>query len=346
MRRHRGRSPRPLNRYAVIGLGIAALLGTAVAAIDLRFAPTSPLRSAPITGSILLDGRYSAEFAGEMVASTLGYLPLSVKVVPDPDDPEFVERVAREGIIGVTSAQKFLLGAWRGARVTAFAGSFLDTPVAIFTLESSGWRRPTDLIGKRVGYRRGSEGDVIFEAMMAQLGLPRSQITKVADRDSFEALSRHEVDAIISSINSQPSTSDLNFKPLIVIRPQDYGIHVPGLVYFASNRLISDYPSVISDVLRGIIRGWRFVYSDVTESITPILASDSSLNPERVKFELRAQRSLLLPIGSRIADYDDSRWRTLRDILLFAKLGKEEVPLVQVVTYDFLRDVYRRTPDQ
>ncbi|WP_275200786.1 ABC transporter substrate-binding protein [Bradyrhizobium sp. CSA207] len=320
------------------------MLGLAL--IALR--PDSPPRQVSnpaAAASLLLDGPYAARFAGELIALKQGFLTSQIALRPHPDDPNFVETVAREHAIGVTSGQKFLLAAWRGVPVTAFAASFLDTSIAIFTLEGSGLRRPPDLVGKRVGYRRASEGDVIFDAMMAQLGLPRSQVTKVADRDSFDALRAGEVDAIIAAIDDQPTPSGTGIR-LNVIKPQDYGIHVPGLVYFASNDLIHDRPSVIVDVLHGLIRGWQFVYSDYAQSV-PVLAEfdPAKLNFERLKFELQQQRNLVLPTGGRIADYDESRWRTLRDILMFAKLGEEEVPLAQTVAYQFLRDVYRHSPD-
>ncbi len=51
--------------------------------------------------------------------------------------------------------------------MTAFAASLLDTSIVIFTLEGSGLRRPADLVGKRLGYRKGSEGEAVFDAMMA-----------------------------------------------------------------------------------------------------------------------------------------------------------------------------------
>ncbi|WP_247426540.1 ABC transporter substrate-binding protein [Bradyrhizobium sp. 139] len=293
-----------------------------------------------------MDGSYGARFAGELSALKQGYFASPVQLVANPGASDFVENVARQHAIGVTTGQKFLLAAWRGAPVTAFGASFLDTSVAIFTLESSGLRRPADLVGKRLGYRRAGEGEVIFDAMMAQLGLPRSQITKVPDRDHLDALRAHDVDAIIAAIDEQPDPSRQDFVKLNVIRPQDYGIHVPGLVYFASNDLIHDQPSVIAHVLQGLIRGWQFAYADYARSVPVLVGLDPArLNSERLRFELQQQRALVLPTGGRIADYDESRWRTLRDILMFAKLGEEEVPLAQVVNYQFLRDVYRRSPD-
>ncbi|MCA1527810.1 ABC transporter substrate-binding protein [Bradyrhizobium yuanmingense] len=304
----------------------------------------TPTASRAAAAKLFLDGPYGARFAGEISASRQGYFSSRIEVLAHPEDPDFVQTIARQHAIGVTSGQRFLLASWRGVPVTAFAASFLDTSVAIFMLESSGLRRPADLVGKRVGYRRASEGDVVFDAMMAQLGLPRSQITKLPDRGSFEALEAGEVDAIIAAIDEQPDPSNPTFVKLNVIKPQDYGIHVPGLVYFASNDLIHDRPSLIADVLQGIIRGWQFAYRDYAQSV-PVLAGSTGLPTERLKFELQQQRSLVLPTGGRIGDYDESRWRTLRDILLFAKLGEEDVPLARAVTYQFVRDVYRRSPD-
>ncbi|WP_256375872.1 ABC transporter substrate-binding protein [Bradyrhizobium sp. WSM1743] len=308
--------------------------------------PQARTASRPVAVKFVLDGPYGARFAGELAASRQGYFSSRVELAAQPEDPNFVQAIARQHAIGVTSGQKFLLASWRGVPVTAFAASFLDTWAAIFTLESSGLRRPADLVGKRIGYRRASEGDVVFDAMMAQLGLPRSQMAKVPDRDGFEALRTGEVDAIIAAIDEQPDPSKPTFAKLNVIKPQDYGIHVPGLVYFASNELIHDQPSVIADVLQGLIRGWHFTYSDYARSV-PVLAGVGSveLNAERLRFELQQLRPLVLPTGGRIGDYDESRWRTLRDILIFSKLGEDDVPLAQTVNYQFLRDVYRHSPE-
>lgn len=331
---------------------LSSLLVTTVVAaaviLALRSEPSAVgKRSEPATQiSLLLDGSFSGRFGGEMVATRQGFFASDVTVRAEPNDPDFVATVAREHAIGVTSGQSFLLAAWRGVPVTAFAASFLDTPTVIFTLERSGLRRPADLIGKRVGYRMASEGDVVFDAMMAQLGLPRSQITKMPDRDTLDALGAGEVDAIIGGIDEQPDPSSSAFVKLNVIKPQDYGIHVPGQIYFASNDLLHDRPSVIADVLQAIIRGWQFTYADYARSVPVLIGMGlTTTNSERLKFELQQQRPLVMPTGGRIGDYDESRWRTLRDILLFAKLGEEGVPLAQAVDYQFLRDVYRRSPD-
>lgn len=347
MRRGRRRSGSRVTRRMAIGLAALAATGLAVFALIPDVTPSHVPAVRSFQASFFLDGPFGARFAGEMIAAKEGYFKPGVVVRTLPDDPNFVETVARENAIGVTTGHKFLLAVWRGASVTAFAASFLDTSVAIFSLEQSGLRHPDDLIGKRVGYREGSEAEIIFDAMMAKLRLPRSKVVKVPDRANFQALISGEVDAIVLPIDQQPSPTSADHVPLNIMRPQDYGIHVPGQVYFASNDLIRDRPAAISDLLHGVVQGWQFAYADYSRAIPIIVDFDRlRLAPERVRFDMEQQRSLVLPVGARIGEYDESRWRTLRDILVFAGLGRENAAPSQAVSTQFIRGEYRRTPEK
>ena len=152
------------SRYRALGFVLlAGAVGFAVALLirdDLSVSSSRPAAVQPVT--LHLDGAFGPHFAGEMIAWKRGYFAgngQTIDLHPDPGQKDFVELVAREHAIGVTSAQKFLLAAWRGVPVIAFGASFLDTPMAIFTQARSGLRRPADLVGKRVpsaGAARGT----------------------------------------------------------------------------------------------------------------------------------------------------------------------------------------------
>lgn len=304
----------------------------------------SAKRSDSAPSVLLIDGEIGPRFAGEIVALRNGLMPDHFDVRAEPNASDFVATVARRGAIGVTTGSRFLTAAWRGVPVTAFAASLLETPTVILTREASGLRRPSDLIGKTIGYRKGSEGDLIVDALLTQLGLPRSRIDKLNGADSVEDLRSGRVDAIITSIDRLPQPSDPDFIRTNRMAPQDFAIHVPGLVYFTSTQVLQEHRADVQAILEALIDGWKFVYADYARSVPLIVGSDPGrLRDERVRFDLEQQRDLVLPTGGRIGDYDDSRWRTLRDVLIFAKVGEETVPLPQSVDYQLLRDAYRRS---
>lgn len=327
----------------------AGLIWTALPApdggIDSRRAAA---QSAAVT-PLYLDGAFGPPFAGEMIAQARGLFAAEgarIGLQPLPADAALFERVVADRAIGVTTGHKFLLASWQGKPVTAFAASFLDTAASIVAPERSGIRAPRDLLGKRLGYRSGAEEVIVYDAMMAQLGLPRSSVRLMAGADLFGALRRGELDAVITSRRELSGQTGDSTEKFTVIKPQDYGIHIPGLVYFASSDLVRDRPSVIRRALQAIIRGWQEVYSD-PEAAAAVVAGfePGRLSAAVVRTALDQQRDLVRPVGMRIAEYDQSRWNTLRDILLFAKLGTETVALPAAITYDFLRDVYRRSPE-
>lgn len=341
---------------AAIGLLVALLSGELTGGF-LRFSGSNG--ESPAAGSlealsarvvVALDGAFSAQFAGEMMAAVhqqkgdTDDLLLDLEAAPPRAD--FVEQVARSNAIGVTSGQKFLLARWRGTPVVAFGASFLDTPTAVFALKQSGIRTPQDLVGNTLGYQPDGENNVVFDAMFAQLGLPRSQVNKIAADDGLAALIQGKVSATLSSLGRRPVAPDGGIVPVNVIRPSDYGIHVPGLVYFTSEVTFRDRQFLLGRALRKLVGGWRQVYDDIPAAAAIVAGYDPArLSVADVDFALRAQRDLVRPVGTRIADFDQSRWNTLRDILLYAKLGKETVSLSQAVTYDVLRDIYREAPD-
>lgn len=343
-RQYRRRLSLPIVAFVVVAVGVG--IATSMLRPTIHETPLSSIVSGGSPVTFYLDGLYGAEHAGEMLAAKRGHFANSgVNVVlrPAKSGEEITALVARNRAVGVTTGQKFLLARWRSEKIVAFGASFLDTPTAIFVPEQSGLRTPKDLVGKRLSYQPGSEDAIVFDAMMVQLGLPRGQIRHVPTNDGFAALRRGEVDAVVAKIGQQPLPSDTDPARYNVIKPQDYGIHVPGLVYFASSDLAASTPSAVTGILRGVILGWLEVYADPAESAAAIAQFDPKLlTARRVRLDLAQQRDLVRPAGTRIADYDESRWRTLRDILLFAQLGEESVGLSAAVRYDFLRDVYRR----
>jgi ABC-type nitrate/sulfonate/bicarbonate transport system substrate-binding protein len=212
-------------------------------------------------------------------------------------------------------------------------------------LEKSGIHSPQDFIGKRIVRQAGQDTATIYDAMLAKLNISRSQTREILAGAGIEALLNGEVDVWPGHIGKESYVLQQKGVSFNTIHPSDYGIHVPGTVYFTSEKIIREHPSLVQKVLNAIIAGWKTTYADYSKSV-PLLAAfnASSLTPDQILFELKAQRDAVLPLGRRFTEYDDTQWKLLLNILTNERLirDSESFDLSKAVNYDFLREAYRK----
>ncbi len=129
----------------------------------------------------------------------------------------------------------------------------------------------------------------------------------------------------------------------LVIDPASYGVHLTGSVYFTTDRTIKDQPQLVRSFLAALIAGWDLVYQDYAVSVPMIVSFDQErLTSEYVRFALDRQREYLRPITVRFGEFTQDQWRSLQATLLAQRLLERTVDLPEAVTYEFLRDAYRK----
>jgi ABC-type nitrate/sulfonate/bicarbonate transport system substrate-binding protein len=336
-----------------LGAACSALVLIAlVAVLAVRTKPDSPVEI-PIQPkmtadhvSVRLAGPFGPGFAGEMVALGAGLFVhegLSVTLRPGDNDTDSLGRVtAGEDMIGVAGAEHFLTMRAKGTPVVAFAAGFLKTTVVFYALERSRIRTPFDFIGRRIGYQPEQDTSIIYRAMMDRLQISRSKVQEISVGTAVSPLLDDRVEVLPGHIGVEAyalNGKGINYQ---VISPPDFGLHVPGSVYFTTERTIRDHPDSVRRFLRAVIAGWELAYSDEQRSVPMIVAYDAAaLSPEMVSFQLERQRGALRPSGARLGDFDETQWQLLQSILIQQRLLKDPIDLASAVTFDFLRDAYR-----
>jgi ABC-type nitrate/sulfonate/bicarbonate transport system substrate-binding protein len=249
------------------------------------------------------------------------------------------------GAFGAARSDRFLLARSNGEPVVSIAAGYLESPVIFYTLEKSKIYTPQDFIGKRVVRFAGQDTALIYDAMMNKLQISRSQIREVSKAKGISALIDGNVDVWPGHVGKEGYELQRNRISYNIIRPSDFGIHVPGTVYFTTEKMIHDHPSTVQKFVDAVVAGWKLTYADYSKSIPMISSfSEKSLPPDRVLFELKAQRGMVLPLGRRYGEYDDMQWKQLLDILINERLIRDpdSVHLSKAVNYDFLREAYRK----
>jgi ABC-type nitrate/sulfonate/bicarbonate transport system substrate-binding protein len=346
-RRRRRRFGRP------ILLAVAAIVALVTTGLLLRDWPAAEPKiggtadAAPSAVSLRLSGPFAPDFAGELVAARAGLferegLQVTIQAGSPADDPLQLVAAGTD-TFGVTGADRFLAARAQGAPIVAFAAAYLESPVVFYVSDKSEIHTPRDFVGKRIGYQASQDTATIYQAMMVRLSLARSQVHEIRVGSDLTPFLTRAVDVWPGHVGTEAYALSHENVAYNVFGPGDYGVHVPGTVYFAHEKIARGQPGLVRRFLRAVLAGWDQTYADEAASAHVIASYDpATLNADLVRFRLDQQREFLRPFGARFGEFEDTHWRSLQDILLQQRVIKERVDLSKAVTFDFLHDVYRR----
>jgi ABC-type nitrate/sulfonate/bicarbonate transport system substrate-binding protein len=336
------RTRRRLFRLATVAA--ATGLVCQLAALNL---PPLPALAAPaaLSGSLRLMSATGPAFAGEMLASRSGLFERDgLRIELRAGTADSIASVVRGAdTFGVARADSFLLARGRGAPIVAFAAGYIESPAIFYALKKSGVRAPQDFVGRRVGRRADDDTSISYDALAAKLGLPRSRISEAAVDADLSMLLHGDVDVWPGHVGEEDYALDRQRAEHVLINPASYGVHLPGTVYFATERTVATQPQLVQRFLDGVIAGWELAYADYAKSVPMIAAFDEArLSPDYIRFVLDRQREYLRPIAVRFGEFNDAQLRSLQDALLAQRLLERSVDLSRAVTYEFLREAYRK----
>jgi ABC-type nitrate/sulfonate/bicarbonate transport system substrate-binding protein len=333
-------------------------VGLAVGALAMFFAYRlfAPSELAPpqlpalkvSSGSLRLMSAFGPSAAGVMVAERAGLfdredLHLEIHAGHNAEDP-ISSVVNGSDTFGLTRADSFLLARAKGARIVAFAAGFVESPTIFYALKQSRIRTPQDFADRRIGYRTGDGSALVYDTLVAWLGLPQSRLTNVPVTDDLSMLLRGDVDVWPGHIGVEDYALNQKGVDYYAINPENYGVHLIGSVFFASEQTIAKRPQLVRHFLSGMVAGWNKVYGDYSISVPMIVSFDETrLTPDYVRFALDRQGEHLRSLAVRYGEFTDNQWRSLQGILLSDRRLDSNIDLRAAVNYDFLRDAYRKS---
>lgn len=295
--------------------------------------------------TLKLNRAISPASGGTILAASDGLFTragLGVRVVAGSGDADAIAAVAAdENTIGVASAAAFLKARSEGLAIVAFAGCYAASPVEFFTLPDTALLRPSDLEGKRIGYKRGPELSVVLYEFVAKNSLAQSKLLPIESEEPLQDLLDRKIDVLLGRLDiegQELARRNIEYKTL---SPASYGVHAAGPVYFVQERTLGKRRTLEKFVV-ATSEGWSAAYADYERTI-PIIANsiDTPLSRPLIARFMDAQRGFLRPYGTRFGELDERRIRVLHAQLLQRRLLQEPVDLTRAVNYDILKEAYR-----
>lgn len=289
---------------------------------------------------------HQAQFAGFYYAQQAGYYDaegLDVTLNPGGVDFPAIQMVSGGSEqFGVTAADQILLAREKGVPIVTLAVIYRKSPMVYFSLKGSGISKPRDFVGKRVGIKLGGNEEVTYRAMMRRLGINMKSIQEIPVKYDITPLFTGKVDVWPGYAINEPIVAQEKGYEVTLIWPSDYGVNMYADAIFTTEEIIRSRPELLLRFLRATLKGWRDAINDQTKAVDYTLKYSDKLQKDHETAMLKASIELLQPDNDPIGWMSKERWEEMQRLLLEQKFMKQAVPIDDVFTMRFLREIYGR----
>jgi NitT/TauT family transport system substrate-binding protein len=250
---------------------------------------------------------------------------------------------AKTDTFGEADAARTALGRSQGATLKVLAAFIQRSEGTVVSFEESGFKKPQDLIGKKVASTPGSSSTVLFQAMLKASGIPESKIDAVnIDATSKVAsLLQHRVDAISGLTSSECVLARLQVpEEKIACMPMaDFGVNALGAGILANDDTIKQNPDLVRRFVRASIKGLNEAVQNPAEAAA-IGKKHFPLADVKV---LQAQLESLIPslhspnsVGHPLGWMAEADWHATIDTLRSYMGLTSDAPITDYYTNEFL----------
>ena len=287
-----------------------------------------------VSVKLALDWYPNSNHLGLFIAQEKGYFEdenLDVTLYT-PVDPSTVLQTVGSGKddFGISYQPDVLLARAQGVPVVSVAGMVQHPLNSVVTLKSSGITRPSELIGKKVGYPGIPTNEPLLETMLrydGASGLGDVELVNVGF-DLAPALLSGRVDAVVGAYWTHESILLENEgHPVNIMRMEEWGVpDYYELVLVTSEEMIQDRPDVAERFMRAIRRGYQDAVADPQAGVDVLLDANKDEIDEKIE---RPGADLLVPLWkTESADFgqqDAARWENFTRWMQEAGLLGEDV---------------------
>lgn len=324
-----------------LALKRALALGSAAATGGVISVNTYAVDKASV--SLQLGWLVSGNQIGEVVAKRLGFYEqegVSLTIVPGGPNVDGVAVVAsgREEAGQVSSSPSIMLAVSQGIPVKCFAIGAQRHPYTFFSLQKNPVRKPSDMIGKKVGIQ--STGMVLLRALLAQGKIPEKDVNIIPIGGDMSPLLSGQVDVVTGWLTNTTALKVLG-KERVDLSLWDSGVRLYALPYYATTETLQKQPLVLAGFLRATARGWKYAETNRDQAVELLLKEYPNLvrEDERVALDVMLRYSFSdLTKTQGWGAMDPAIWQ--EQINLYSQLGQftAKTPKIEdIMTMDVLK---------
>ena len=294
---------------------------------------------------LAMDWYPNANHAGLFVAQEKGYFAdenLEVDFYT-PVDPSTVNQTVAAGAddFGINYQPDLLMARAQGVSVVSVAALVQHPLNSVQTLQSSGITRPSELVGKKIGYPGIPLNEPLLDTMLkadgVEGGLEEVELINVGF-NLAEVLISGTVDACIGCYFSHESfLMENQGYPVNIMRMEEWGVpDYYELVLVTSEKMLKEKPEVVQRLVRALMKGYADAAADPDAAVDTLLAATKGEVDEAIE---RPGIQVIAPLwteGGRVGWQTLEKWSTFGDWMYANGLIKDPIDTSAAFTNEFV----------
>jgi NitT/TauT family transport system substrate-binding protein len=206
----------------------------------------------------------------------------------------------------------------KGAPVKIVAPILQTNGFAIITLEETGIRKPSDLIGKRVAVQAGTAQTTLLNAILAANNIDPAKFNIInIDPSAFVGtLIEKKVDAILGGADFQSVQLRDRGHKIHDIFYRDVGVPTVGLSVIARDDKIASDPDLYRKFIAASLEGWDAARKNPTAASEAVVKQFPTATKEQIQKQLEVDLKLVCaPGATSLGRVPDQNWATTYSLL-------------------------------
>ena len=266
--------------------------------------------------TLQLKWRNQFQFAGYYMAKEKGYykeLGLDVDIRELEFGDDVIKKVMTgEADFGIGDSSALLYNANHDLNLLFLLAAYQTSPAVLVTDASI--KKISDLKNKKIIFNNGEIDNASIDSMLYANGITQNDYMEVANRFRVDDLITHKADAMIIYASNEPYTLKKRGFKYNLFDPSDFGYEFYDDLLFTSSSYAKKYPKIVNRFYAASIKGWKYAFSHIDETIDVILKKYNTQLKTRdaYRYEADVLKKLAYKNGVKFGEIDQKRFTEIR----------------------------------
>jgi signal transduction histidine kinase/ABC-type amino acid transport substrate-binding protein len=232
------------------------------------------------------------QFAGYYMAKEKGFykdVGLEVELKPYSSNIDVVKDVEDGKSTYGIGRSSLVIDMSRGAKIKLLAAIFQSSPLVLLSLQNNDLKTLIDFIDKKIMIASDTTATAALMAMMRHKNVNISAMHEIEHSYNIDDLIAGRTDLMAAYISNEPFLLKEKGYKYRVFDPRDHGFDFYSDILFTSEKEISEHRQRVIDFKNASIKGWKYAFEHIQESVELVIKKYNSLNKSREALLFEAQ---------------------------------------------------------